>query len=147
MTKQKPDEWTRICNQERIKQEAALGIYAIMKAEGIKRRDIADLIGRRKSFISKVLGGSHNFQLETLADIYAALGRAVHFVLGSDLGEIRLPVDESLATNSGEVYQSASAPSDVTKWLPDKTVLARIGGGAEDSNVETSLHNLRAVDG
>lgn len=80
-------------NRERLKEEAALGIYALME-DNMSRADLAKAIGKSRSFVTKILGGSHNFTLETLADIYAALDRSVHLTLGSDLREVRLPVDE-----------------------------------------------------
>lgn len=84
----------RIYNQERLKEEAALGIYALMERENVSRAELAERIGRSRGFITKVLGGSHNFTLETLADIYFGLGRHPHLALGVRPFEVRDPVDE-----------------------------------------------------
>lgn len=87
------DRKTRYFNRERLKEEAAIGIYNLMKDQGVTRAALARRIGKGRSFMTKVLEGSHNFTLETLADIYAALGRAAHLSLGDDFQEFRVPAD------------------------------------------------------
>ncbi len=78
-------------NRERFKQEAALGIFNLMEEQGMSREALAKAVGRSHAFISKVLSGSHNLTLETLADLYAALGRAVHLRLAQEFGQVVIP--------------------------------------------------------
>ena len=81
-------------NRARIKEEVSNSIYDLMVRYGVKRTELADLMDTFKSRISLMLSGDQNFQIETLADVFLVLGRAVHITLGADATELRLPVDE-----------------------------------------------------
>lgn len=81
-------------NRARIKEEVSNGIYDLMVRTDVNRTELSKLIGTFKSRISLMLNGEQNFQIETLADIFLVLGRAVHFTLGADTNELRLLVDE-----------------------------------------------------
>jgi plasmid maintenance system antidote protein VapI len=74
-------ERRRVLNQERVKEEALMVLDALMKKEGItKRTDLAEHLGHSRSYITKLLGGDHNFTLEKLADLTLSLGEhAIHF--------------------------------------------------------------------
>lgn len=84
----------RLRNRARFLEEASYGIHDLMDREGRSQAWLARRLGVSRSFVHKVIEGSHNFTLETLADVYFGLGRSVHLVLGDDLEELRLPVDE-----------------------------------------------------
>ena len=90
----KDEDQRRSFNRESVKEEAAYGIYSLMESQGVSRAELARRIGRNRSFVTKVLGGSHNFTLETLADLYFAFGRYVHFTTGQDLTEVNNPGEE-----------------------------------------------------
>jgi len=92
MTEEEADH--RCYNRERFKEEAALGLYALMERYGLNRSEVAARIGRSKAFVTKILGGSHNFTLDTLADLFISFGRYPHFSLGINQFEVRDPFDE-----------------------------------------------------
>jgi ribosome-binding protein aMBF1 (putative translation factor) len=45
-----------------------------MKAKGLGKKQFADKVGRKPSEITKWLSGTHNFTIETIADIERVLG-------------------------------------------------------------------------
>ena len=89
-------------NRERVKEEAAFGIYSLMESQGVSRAELARRIGRNRSFITKVLGGSHNLTIGTLGDLYFALGRALHFAMGDDPTEVQTPGEHHVRGSSEE---------------------------------------------
>lgn len=114
------DEMIRLYNVERYKVEASVGIAEIMENDGVARLALADKLGKHKSSITAILNGYHNYTLETLADVFWALGWAIHITLSRDFEELRAPIrqeDESTAHtlqlpfptgHSGEVSTSAA---------------------------------------
>lgn len=113
------DRETRLYNRERLKQEAAIGIFNLMEQKDINRAALARTIGKPRSFVTKVLEGSHNFTLKTLADVYAALGRTVHLSLGDDFEEVRVPKDHEDWT----CFASVTLQIPPTIYLSDEPVL------------------------
>lgn len=93
----------RIYNQHRLQEEASIGLDQLIKINSkVKNRtEFAALIGRSKSFVTKILD-SHNFTLATLSDAYFALGYVVHLTLAPrDAGKLRLPTIEQAKDLSG----------------------------------------------
>ncbi len=88
------DEMIRLYNVERYKTEAAVGIAEIMENDGVARLELADKLGKHKSSITAILNGCHNYTLETLADVFWALGWAIHITLSKDFTELRNPIRE-----------------------------------------------------
>lgn len=52
-------------------------IHEIMKSKGLRQIDLADMLGKKESEISKWMRGSHNFTIDTLATIEASLGEPI----------------------------------------------------------------------
>lgn len=111
------DEYTRLSNRARFLEEASHGIYVLLERNGKSRSWLAKRLGRSRAFVTKILEGSHNFTLETLADVYLALGKSAHLTLGSDPDELRLPVDEEdvvwLSYIGANWQQTPTDPIDV----------------------------------
>lgn len=55
----------------------ANNIYAILERRGMNRKDLARLMRKNESEISKWLSGTHNFTLGTIASISEALGEDI----------------------------------------------------------------------
>lgn len=53
---------------------------------GMSRKDVADLLGTTKSYVSQVLNGSTNMTLKTLGALLWATGRQVHELVTDPLG-------------------------------------------------------------
>ena len=125
------DRRSRIYNQERLKEEASIGLDELIQNDPTvqSRSAYAELLGKSKPFVTKILN-AHNFTLETLSDAYFALGYVVHFTLTPrDEGHLRLPViedatDTSIATEIFEDFKF----EDVYEFGP-KAVSAAINSG------------------
>ncbi len=52
-------------------------ISAILQHKGMTQRDLAGLLGKRESEISKWMRGTHNFTLATISNIEEALGEKI----------------------------------------------------------------------
>ncbi len=65
--------------QMRTKLSVAIAnrIEALMRAEGLSKKQFADALGRRPSEITKWLSGEHNFTIATLARLSAFFGEAI----------------------------------------------------------------------
>ena len=57
--------------------EIADRIDAVLKHKGMSQKDLASIMGKRESEISRWLTGRHNFTTNTLADISLALNEAI----------------------------------------------------------------------
>lgn len=55
----------------------ANNIYAILERRGMNQKDLARLMRKNESEISKWLSGTHNFTLGTIASISEALGEDI----------------------------------------------------------------------
>lgn len=60
-----------------LNMDIANRIHDLLKARGMTQRNLADLLGKRESEISRWLTGSRGFTTATLAKISAALGEPI----------------------------------------------------------------------
>lgn len=65
--------------QLRTKLSVAIAnrIEALMRAEGLSKKQFAESLGRRPSEISKWLSGEHNFTIATLSKLGAFFGQPI----------------------------------------------------------------------
>lgn len=52
-------------------------ILSILKKKGMNQKDLAHLLGKKESEISKWMHGTHNFTISTIAKIQQALGEKI----------------------------------------------------------------------
>ena len=52
-------------------------IHEILAKQGKEQKDLARLLGKKESEISKWMSGTHNFTINTLAKIQAVLGESI----------------------------------------------------------------------
>lgn len=52
-------------------------VQAILDRKGMKRRDLAEALGKSESEVSKWLAGEHNFTLKSIAKLEAVLGEDI----------------------------------------------------------------------
>ncbi len=89
-----------------FQQEAA--IYEItelieerLSNEGISRSELAKKLGKTKGWVTQLLDGESNKTIRTVADVFAVLGRSLHF---SDVPiEISSPAEPVLGVYSPQV--------------------------------------------
>lgn len=51
-------------------------IHSILEDKGLKQKDLANMLGKKESEISKWMRGTHNFTIETISSIENVLGLA-----------------------------------------------------------------------
>lgn len=64
--------------QERLKLELSEGILQAMQAKGMKQADLARSIGKSRAYVTKILQGTTNFTVETVAALLWALEHRLH---------------------------------------------------------------------
>ena len=52
-------------------------IHAILIERGLRQKDLAEMLGKNESEISKWMRGTHNFTIETVSQIEKALGAPI----------------------------------------------------------------------
>ena len=57
-------------------------IHGILEAKGLKQKDLANMLGKNESEISKWMRGTHNFTIETITSIENVLGMPILQVAG-----------------------------------------------------------------
>lgn len=90
----------KLRNRFRFRDEVAHGIRTLLRDSGHRPAWLARRLDVSPARISKILDGSNNFEIDTLADLSIAFGRGVHIVFGIDGDEIRLPVIEAQVETS-----------------------------------------------
>lgn len=58
-------------------------IHSILDAKGLKQKDLANMLGKNESEISKWMRGTHNFTIETITTIENVLGVSILQVAGA----------------------------------------------------------------
>ena len=58
-------------------------IHAILNEKGLKQKDLAKMLGKKESEISKWMHGTHNFTIDTVSSIENALGQPILQVVGA----------------------------------------------------------------
>lgn len=71
---QVPNEVTRMLNHS---FDVADQIHEILESQGKTQRDLADLLGKKESEVSKWMRGTHNFTLKSISKIEEALGESI----------------------------------------------------------------------
>ncbi len=52
-------------------------IHSLLEQKGMEQKDLARLLGKNESEISKWMTGTHNFTLKTISKIEAAIGESI----------------------------------------------------------------------
>ncbi|MDE7461090.1 MAG: helix-turn-helix domain-containing protein, partial [Paramuribaculum sp.] len=52
-------------------------IHAILEERGLKQKDLANMLNKKESEISKWMRGTHNFTIDTISSIENVLGRPI----------------------------------------------------------------------
>ncbi len=61
-------------------------IHSILEQKGLRQKDLANLLEKNESEISKWMRGTHNFTIDTISHIEKVLGEPILRVVG--IGEI-----------------------------------------------------------
>ena len=82
-------------------------IHDILESKGMKQKDLAILLGKKESEISKWMRGTHNFTIETIVSIENALGKPI------------LKVYKTKKQEFTSKYDSADETTMVAESLPE----------------------------
>lgn len=52
-------------------------IHAILESKGLTQKDLAEMLGKKESQVSKWMTGTHNFTIKTLALLEVKLGASI----------------------------------------------------------------------
>ncbi len=52
-------------------------IHSILQERGLKQKDLATMLGKKESEISKWMRGTHNFTIDTISSIESVLGQPI----------------------------------------------------------------------
>lgn len=72
-------ERLRLFEQERAISEITALIRHLMKEQSISNAELAEKLGKTKGWVTQLLDGERNKTVRTVADVFAVLGRSVHF--------------------------------------------------------------------
>jgi len=132
-------------NQDRFKEEVSLAIYHLMQNSGLQYKELAQRLGCSKAYVSKILTGNHNFTIETIADIFMALGRAAHIHLDTNCEgatqatDAVLPPDKNTNTTIA-FYNNDFNPTNIRKIVDSRK---NFGNLSEDSEISTILYSTK----
>jgi transcriptional regulator with XRE-family HTH domain len=62
---------------EGLMLDVATTVWAVMKRLGLSQRELASKLGKHPAYVSRILNGSHNLTLKTIAEVAVALGQQV----------------------------------------------------------------------
>ena len=57
-------------------------IHTVLEQRGLRQKDLASMLDKKESEISKWMRGTHNFTIETISQIEQALGEPILQVVG-----------------------------------------------------------------
>lgn len=57
-------------------------IHAVLEQRGLRQKDLASMLDKNESEISKWMRGTHNFTIDTIAQIEKVLGEPILQVVG-----------------------------------------------------------------
>lgn len=103
-----PEE-VRLYAQDALLLNASAVINEAIEEAGLSRADVAERIGKTKSYVSQALSGSRNMTLKTMADLLWACEQEVARIQVQSLGEMQVP------------------PESIDAWLETETLHLAIG--------------------
>ena len=122
-------QWTRHASTSttapdvEVLEESALAmaqstIQNAITESGISRAGLARKMGRNRSFISRMLSGSHNLTVKTIARALVACGFEVRFeyvpiVWNWVQTPIRKPTEQALPVNAGSTIPAANEAAGI----------------------------------
>lgn len=116
------------CN---ICAKAADRIEQILQKRGMTHRDLANLLGKRESEISRWMSGKHNFTITTIADI--------EFALKESIIEFTAPTDMLVAAEQACAYNTPDSLRTTCITLLNKTNDINVLFGIQ-KNIENQIN-------
>lgn len=103
-------------NRNRVYDIVVKAVVANAKAKGMKRKEIADKIGRKQSHVTKLLSGPGNWTLDTISDLLFAVDAELDYEVvpfskrakSNVFHPMKSPPVPSLPLAATKIYGSAS---------------------------------------
>lgn len=110
----------------------ANNIYAVLERRGMDQKDLARLMRKNESEISKWLSGTHNFTLRTIASISEALGEDIlfeekhvdNYIVVDVRAQFATFRNKKLSKTTNAVCQSRITPMNPWSGMPMKGALS-----------------------
>lgn len=100
-------------------------IFEILERQGKNQKDLADLLGKKESEISKWMQGTHNFTIKSIAKIEDALGETIILTPRKAVKKTQfIPV----FVHTNEQKQTESDSIKGGKWTGKSSVIANNKG-------------------
>ncbi len=99
--------------------EFAIELGRRMKARGVTRADLARRLGTSQAYVTKVLGGTTNFTIETMAKLAMALDGTLHLHISDSHVTTRWADDDQEANSAFSTTYSLPHSTDVDARLYD----------------------------
>jgi transcriptional regulator with XRE-family HTH domain len=104
-------EGMRLYQQERAIVEATELICEIMEEDGISKSQLAEQLGKSRSYVTQLLDGRTNMTIRTMSDVFCVLNRSLHFQDGRLSATVaQAPV---LRVDFEATWQEST-----TRWVP-----------------------------
>jgi transcriptional regulator with XRE-family HTH domain len=107
-------------------------IHEILEKQGKSQRDLANLLGKNESEISKWMQGTHNFTLKSLAKIES--------VLGEDLFKILKPDEVVVKKQVAVFYNSFMKQNEL--YFKKTAILNQVSSSSSEFQRVTDAANL-----
>jgi transcriptional regulator with XRE-family HTH domain len=98
--------------QEGLLEEVSISLQKAMNEQGLKRKDLANILGTSPSYITKVLRGHANLSLESLAKFA--------FALNLQVSPVMLPLGHKVGMYIMEHTISICEAADGASWTNSK---------------------------
>jgi transcriptional regulator with XRE-family HTH domain len=118
-----------VLDKERLIVELTETIARLMQEQGMSKSDLADALGHKPAFVTKLLSGKNNFTVATLSKIFLALKAQLHFAYSTKKVGARIScVDEIDVVNksSSSLVLSRSVGRSVRPGYQNVQDLAQV---------------------
>lgn len=119
------EENRRLYAQEDLILQVTEAIWERMSELNVSKKDLAEKLGRSKSYITQVLSGSRNMTLRTLADIAFTLDMEPKFILNNEENIQMQQVYVEMGKLLSEKLVIVAGNDDHTEWSSSNSISSR----------------------
>lgn len=114
------EEAKKLFSKEALILDVTEAIWEVMEGRGLKKAQLADALGKSKSYITQLLNGSRNMTLGTLSDLAFVLGLRVKIRLcDKDETNSWQPAEAVVTQPARMIFEPIEVAND--EWFELKT--------------------------